>query len=97
MSNTQATAASASEVATQPGPLTSSHGKTTIADTVVSKVAGLAAREVNGVHALGGSASRAVGALRARADQQPARGAVARVPRLRDDRGPVRQRVGRPP
>ena len=66
MSNTQTTAASASEVASQSGSLATSHGKTTIADTVVSKVAGLAAREVNGVHALGGSASRAVGALRER-------------------------------
>lgn len=43
-----------------------SRGKTVIADTVVSKIAGLAAREVNGVHALGGGASRAVGALRER-------------------------------
>ena len=66
MSTTQSSAATGSAVATQPGPLTSSHGKTTIADTVVSKIAGLAAREVNGVHALGGSASRAVGALRER-------------------------------
>lgn len=51
---------------TAAGPLNSSHGKTVIADTVVSKIAGLAAREVNGVHALGGGASRAVGALRER-------------------------------
>ncbi|NVN48292.1 Asp23/Gls24 family envelope stress response protein [Mycolicibacterium hippocampi] len=69
MSNTQATAPqtpSTSAVATHEGPLATSHGKTTIADTVVSKIAGLSAREVNGVHALGGSASRAVGALRER-------------------------------
>ncbi len=39
-------------------------GKTTIDDTVVSKVAGIAAREVNGVHSLGGGAARAIGALR---------------------------------
>jgi uncharacterized alkaline shock family protein YloU len=48
------------------GPLATSHGRTTIADTVVSKIAGLAARDVAGVHDLGGGASRAVGALRER-------------------------------
>lgn len=48
------------------GPLATSHGRTTIADTVVSKITGLAAREVNGVHDLGGGATRAVGALRER-------------------------------
>ena len=46
--------------------LTTSQGKTTIADTVVSKIAGLSAREVNGVHDLGGGASRIVGQLRER-------------------------------
>ncbi len=39
-------------------------GKTTIDDTVVSKVAGIAAREVNGVHSLGNGAARAIGAIR---------------------------------
>ncbi|MDQ2755176.1 MAG: Asp23/Gls24 family envelope stress response protein [Actinomycetota bacterium] len=58
-----------SEVAPRPsgaGPdqsLVTSQGKTTIADTVVSKIAGIAAREVSGVHALGGGAARAVGSL----------------------------------
>ncbi len=46
--------------------LVTSDGKTTIADTVVAKIAGIAVREVSGVHALGGSASRTVGALRER-------------------------------
>ncbi len=46
--------------------LVTSQGKTTIADPVVSKIAGIAAREVSGVHALGGGAARAVGALRER-------------------------------
>jgi uncharacterized alkaline shock family protein YloU len=41
------------------------HGRTHIAETVVSKIAGLAAREVTGVYALGGGA-RAFGAIRER-------------------------------
>ncbi|TFC94867.1 MULTISPECIES: Asp23/Gls24 family envelope stress response protein [Cryobacterium] len=39
-------------------------GKTIITDSVVAKIVGIAAREVPGVHALGGSAARALGALR---------------------------------
>jgi uncharacterized alkaline shock family protein YloU len=46
--------------------LVSSQGKTSIADTVVSKIAGLATREVHGVYDLGGGASRVVGVLRDR-------------------------------
>lgn len=46
--------------------LVTEQGQTTIADAVVSKIAGIAAREVSGVHALGGGAARAVGALRDR-------------------------------
>ncbi len=41
-----------------------SGGTTTIADGVVAKVAGIAAREVPGVYALGGGGARAFGALR---------------------------------
>jgi uncharacterized alkaline shock family protein YloU len=43
-----------------------SQGKTTISDVVVSKIAGLAVREVNGVYRLGGGAARAFGAIRER-------------------------------
>jgi uncharacterized alkaline shock family protein YloU len=39
-------------------------GTTTIADGVVAKVAGIAAREVAGVYALGGGGARAFGAIR---------------------------------
>lgn len=46
--------------------LVTEQGRTTIADTVVAKIAGIAAREVNGVHSLGGGAARAVGSLRER-------------------------------
>ncbi len=42
----------------------STGGRTTIADGVVAKVAGIAAREVSGVWALGGGGARALGALR---------------------------------
>ena len=50
---------SSTDVATTPGG-----GRTVIADAVIAKVAGIAAREVRGVHALGGGAARAIGALR---------------------------------
>ncbi len=38
-------------------------GATSIADTVVTKVAGVAAREVDGVYQLGGGAARAMGSV----------------------------------
>lgn len=43
------------------GPLVTDTGTTTIADGVVSKVAGLATREVSGVYDVGGGAARAIG------------------------------------
>jgi uncharacterized alkaline shock family protein YloU len=48
------------------GPLASSHGRTIVADVVVRKIAGMAAREVSGVHQLGSGAARAFGNLRQR-------------------------------
>lgn len=48
------------------GTLVTERGRTTIADTVVAKIAGIAAREVSGVHDLGGSSARAMGTIRER-------------------------------
>jgi uncharacterized alkaline shock family protein YloU len=45
------------------GRLATAKGTTTIADVVVTKIAGIAAREVGGVHRLGGAVARALGAV----------------------------------
>jgi uncharacterized alkaline shock family protein YloU len=44
--------------------LVTSQGKTSIADSVVSKIAGVAAREVSGVHEMGRGAARAFGTIK---------------------------------
>ncbi len=44
--------------------LLTEHGRTSIADSVVAKIAGVAAREISGVHAMGGGTSRAIGVVR---------------------------------
>jgi uncharacterized alkaline shock family protein YloU len=41
-------------------------GRTTIAASVVQKIAGIAAREISGVYSMGGGVSRAFGAIRER-------------------------------
>lgn len=74
MTTTSSDASSATNVSAGKGAspksggsdLVTSHGKTSIADSVVQKIAGIAAREVAGVYDLGGGASRAFGALRER-------------------------------
>ncbi len=45
-------------------PLLTENGKTNIADSVVSKIAGIATREISGVHSMGSGGSRALGAIR---------------------------------
>ncbi|MFG3201536.1 Asp23/Gls24 family envelope stress response protein [Streptomyces sp. NPDC048192] len=57
-------------------------GRTTIADGVVEKIAGLAARDVVGVHAMGGGLARTFGAVRDRVpggSKSVARGVKAEV------------------
>lgn len=49
---------------TGAGAAPASRGRTTIADGVVETIAGMAAREVPGVHALGGGFARTMGAVR---------------------------------
>jgi uncharacterized alkaline shock family protein YloU len=51
-------------ISTSVLPTGTASGKTVIADPVVAKIAGIAAREVPGVYALGGGAARVVGAIR---------------------------------
>ncbi|MFI8100096.1 Asp23/Gls24 family envelope stress response protein [Streptomyces sp. NPDC086023] len=63
-------------------PEPGSRGRTTIADGVVEKIAGLAAREVVGVHAMGSGMSRTFGAVRDRvpgAAKSVSRGVKAEV------------------
>jgi len=65
--STVAPTTSTTSAATQT---TEAGGKNTIADGVVSKVAGIAARQVPGVHDLGNGAARAIGAIRNAINQQ---------------------------
>ncbi|MGW6204045.1 Asp23/Gls24 family envelope stress response protein [Streptomyces sp. NPDC055089] len=56
-------------------------GTTVIADSVVSTIAGIAVRETDGVHALGGGASRAMGAMKDKVSRSndPGRGVKVEV------------------
>ena len=44
--------------------LVTSQGRTSIADSVVAKIAGVAAREISGIHEMGKGAARAFGTLK---------------------------------
>lgn len=56
-------------------------GTTTIADNVVATIAGIAAREADGIYALGGSTSRALGSVRDKVSRSsdPSRGVKVEV------------------
>ncbi|WP_329215998.1 Asp23/Gls24 family envelope stress response protein [Streptomyces sp. NBC_01485] len=56
----------ARKAARRGGGTAATRGRTTIADGVVEKIAGLAARDVLGVHAMGSGLSRTFGAVRDR-------------------------------
>lgn len=55
-----------SSVQTTVREAAASRGQTSIADGVVEKIAGMAAREVPGIHAMGGGLARTFGAMRDR-------------------------------
>ncbi|MFF1920629.1 Asp23/Gls24 family envelope stress response protein [Streptomyces sp. NPDC058221] len=56
-------------------------GTTVIADTVVSTIAGIAVRETEGIHSVGGGASRALGAVKDKVSRSndPGRGVKVEV------------------
>jgi uncharacterized alkaline shock family protein YloU len=61
-------------------PLLSERGKTSIADSVVAKIAGIATREISGIHAMGSGAARALGTIRDKLPGgSPARGVTQGV------------------
>ena len=68
ISTSPATTGSA-EPKSSSGDLASSTGRTSIADSVVQKIAGIAAREISGVYDLGSGAARAFGAVKERVGQ----------------------------
>ncbi|MFF2778024.1 Asp23/Gls24 family envelope stress response protein [Streptomyces sp. NPDC058052] len=65
MTDSERTGESA-QITKKGGGAAASRGRTTIADGVVEKIAGMAARDVVGVHAMGSGLSRTLGAVRDR-------------------------------
>lgn len=59
-------ASSSPSTSSSSGGLMTDKGKTTIADSVVSKIAGIATREISGVHNMGSGSARTMGAIRER-------------------------------
>lgn len=65
-SDVKAAPPTARPATTRGAELVSEYGRTSIADTVVAKIVGMAARDVPGVHAMGAGMSRTFGAMRER-------------------------------
>jgi len=63
---------------TGAGAPAETRGKTTVADGAVAKIAGMAAREVPGIHNLGGGMARAFGSVRERVPGGGGGGGVTR-------------------
>jgi uncharacterized alkaline shock family protein YloU len=85
-SNPPSTSLARSSVGSDPkrSELVTDEGKTSIADTVVAKIAGLACREVSGVHDMGAGMSRTFGSIKdmipvGSTDPSPTRGVNVEV------------------
>lgn len=76
VSDAQAAKEAAEESPRPLDALHTTHGDTTIADTVVAKIAGIATREISGVYAMGSAARRALGSLTQRIPGGGAQGSV---------------------
>lgn len=61
--STQTRPSTGAQSGSEGDQLVTERGRTAIADSVVSKIAGIAAREISGVHNMGTGAARAVGAI----------------------------------
>ncbi len=64
--NTGGRAAAATPSSPQGSALVTEQGRTSISDSVVTKVAGIATRQIDGVYNLGTGGTRAFGAIRQR-------------------------------
>jgi uncharacterized alkaline shock family protein YloU len=65
-SSTTMASSSAADASASPARLQNDQGKISVAQNVVQKIAGMACREISGVHRMGTSSGRAFGALRER-------------------------------
>jgi uncharacterized alkaline shock family protein YloU len=75
-------AGSISSVSAKGSELSSGQGKTSIADSVVAKIAGVACRELAGVHSMGSGLTSTFGAIKDKlgnSDPSPSRGVTVEV------------------